>query len=307
MLPQGQRTIDSNVLISDLRQAVLQLKGFERLIFEPLKDTPVAGKPVELEIIGNTEGRYEVAQQLSHLLRQQQGMTDVWTSYKTGKDIVELKLDYTLMAARNISVADVTQAVRIAFDGQIIDELQTVDERIKYRLTYTGKSQNKLATLENLIVMNADGDSIFLKSIAQLEVHPGDANIKHYFGQRSMTLYAEIDRDLISVQQINDDISLYVDKSQLLQKYPKLRLWFGGELEQQQDSMGDMQVAFAFCLMSIFFILVILFNSLTQPFLIILAIPFSLAGVIIGFAIQGLPLSIIALIGILGLIGGVSE
>jgi len=118
-----------------------------------------------------------------------------------------------------------------------------------------------------------------------------------------MTLYAEIDRELISVQQINDDLADYITKTGLLQKHPKLRIWYSGELEQQQDSMGDMQIAFIFCLMSVFFILVVLFNSLTQPFLIILAIPFSLTGVIIGFAIQGLPLSIIALIGILGLIG----
>ncbi|MDC9728757.1 MAG: efflux RND transporter permease subunit [Methyloprofundus sp.] len=303
MLPQGQRTIDSNLLMADLRKEAAQLKGFARIIFEPLKDTPVAGKPVELEIIGNTEGRYEVAEKISQFLQQQTAVTDVWTSYKTGKDIVQLKLDYTLMAARNISVLDVTQAVRIAFDGQIIDELQTLDERIKYRLKYTGESQNKLATLENLIIMTPTGDSIYLKTIAELEVRPGEANIKHYFGQRSMTLYAEIDRDLISVQEINDAIADYVSESGLLQKHPKLRLWYGGELEQQQDSMGDMQIAFVFCLMSVFFILVVLFNSLTQPLLILIAIPFSLTGVIIGFAIQGLPLSIIALIGILGLIG----
>ncbi len=303
MLPQGQRTIDSNQLMADLRKDTLQLKGFTQLIFEPLKDTPVAGKPVQLEIIGNSEERYQVAEQISQFLKQQAAVTDVWSSYKTGKDIVQLNLDYTLMAARHISVADITQAVRIAFDGQIIDELQTVDERIKYRLKYTGEAQNKLETLENLIVMTAAGDSIYLKSIAELEVRPGEANIKHYFGQRSMTLYAEIDRELISVQQINDTIADYITKAGLLQQHPKLRIWYGGELEQQQDSMGDMQIAFIFCLMSVFFILVVLFNSLTQPFLIILAIPFSLTGVIIGFAIQGLPLSIIALIGILGLIG----
>jgi len=303
MLPQGQRNIDSNALMSDLRKDASKLKGFTRLVFEPLKDTPVAGKPVELEIIGNTENRYAVAEEISQFLKQQEAVTDVWSSYKTGKDIVQLKLDYTLMAARKISVTDVTQAVRIAFDGQIIDELQTIDERIKYRLKYPSDYQNKLATLENLTIITAAGDSVYLKSVAELEVQPGEANIKHYFGQRSLTLYAEIDRNLISVQQINDAIADHVAASKLLQKHPKLRLWYGGELEQQQDSMGDMQTAFIFCLMSVFFILVVLFNSLTQPFLIILAIPFSLAGVIIGFAIQGLPLSLIALIGILGLIG----
>jgi len=52
--------------------------------------------------------------------------------------------------------------------------------------------------------------------------------------------------------------------------------------------------------MSIFFIMVFLFNSLTQPFLIMIIVPFGLTGVIVGFAIQGLEMSMLALIGVLG-------
>lgn len=62
-------------------------------------------------------------------------------------------------------------------------------------------------------------------------------------------------------------------------------------------------MAFVVCALAVFFLLVLLFNSITQPFLIMLTIPFGLAGVIVGFIIQGLPLSLIALIGVLGLVG----
>lgn len=65
----------------------------------------------------------------------------------------------------------------------------------------------------------------------------------------------------------------------------------------------NLRLAFLICVISIFFVLVILFNSLTQPFLIMIVIPFGLGGIIIGFSLQGIEMSFLALIGVLGLIG----
>jgi multidrug efflux pump subunit AcrB len=92
MLPQGQRKTNSNDLIHELRRELAGLAGFKRIVVEPLKDTPVAGKPVELEIIGNDPGRFALAEQLQAFLEDSPGVTEVWTSYKPGKDVVELEL-----------------------------------------------------------------------------------------------------------------------------------------------------------------------------------------------------------------------
>ena len=303
MQPQGQRVSNTQQLVARLRQKVKQLEGYKSIIVEPIKDTPVAGKPVELEIIGNDSQRYEVADALEEYLSTYPGVTEVWTSYKPGKDVVELVLDHPALASRGLSVADVTNAVRLAFDGLIVDQLQTVDERIYYRLQLLPEDAGRLQTLENLVIVNQAGQSIYLRSVARLESRPGESSIKHYLGKRTLTLYADIDRGITSVQQINEELARYVRAQDLLQKHPQVRLWFGGELEQQQESLGNIGVAFAACTLAVFLVLVFLFNSLTQPFLILLAIPFGLAGVVVGFSLQGLPLSLIALIGLIGLIG----
>jgi multidrug efflux pump subunit AcrB len=303
MQPQGQRRSNTRALVAQLREAVKRLEGYKSIIVEPIKDTPVAGKPVELEIIGNDTQRYAVSDVLQDYLRSYPGVTEVWTSYKPGKDLVELVLDHPALASRGLSVADVTTAVRVAFDGLIVEQLQTVDERIYYRLQLPPEDRGRMQTLENLAIVNAARDPIYLRSLARLESRPGESAIKHYRGQRTLTLYADIDRAITSVQQVNDDLAAYVRNEALLQKHPQVRLWLGGELEQQRESLGDIGTAFAACVLTVFVVLVLLFNSLTQPFLILLAIPFGLAGVVVGFSLQGLPLSLIALIGLLGLIG----
>ena len=303
MLPQGQRRVNSNDIIGSLRRQFKTLQGFQSLQVEPLKDTPVAGKPVELELIGSHPGRFDLADRILAYLKRYSGVTEAWTSYKTGKDIVELKLDHTALSSRGLTTADVTRGVRIAFDGIIVDEHQTVDETIRYRIQFRPQEKGKLETLKNLVIVNAKGKAIPLRSFAETEARPGEASIKHYFGQRSITVYADIDRKRVDVEKINKDLAAFIDQENLLHRYAGMRLWFGGELEQQKAALGNIQFAFLICVISILFILVILFNSLTQPFLIMIVIPFGMSGIIIGFSLQGIEMSMLALIGVLGLIG----
>jgi len=108
---------------------------------------------------------------------------------------------------------------------------------------------------------------------------------------------------LVDVEKINSDLANFIDQENLLHRFPGMRVWFGGELEQQKAALGNVQFAFLICVITIFFVLVILFNSLTQPFLIMIVIPFGMSGIIIGFSLQGIEMSMLALIGVLGLIG----
>ena len=86
-------------------------------------------------------------------------------------------------------------------------------------------------------------------------------------------------------------------------KNNEVRLFYGGELEQEKAAMGGLETAALLSLVCLFFLFVVLFNSFTQPFLIMTVIPFGITGVFVGFALQGMDLSMIALMGIIGLTG----
>ena len=303
MSPQGERETNSNEAIAVLRERARELKGYKSILIRPIEDTPVLGKPVEVEVIGNDESRHTLAEVLVEYLRGCDGVTEVWTSHRPGKDVVRLDLDHEVLASRGLAVADVTQAVRIAFDGAVIDELRTVEEKIEYRLQYRPHEQGKMETLRDLVMIQREGKPVPLRAVADFEVRPGEASIKHYFGERTTTVYADIDPSKTSTAQVNADLKGYVEERGLLASYDRLRLWFGGELEQQEEALGNVGVAFILCLVSIFFLLVVLFNSLTQPFLIMAVIPFGFTGVIAAYALQGIEMSMLAFIGILGLAG----
>jgi multidrug efflux pump subunit AcrB len=77
----------------------------------------------------------------------------------------------------------------------------------------------------------------------------------------------------------------------------------GGELEEQGEALGNLGVAAIICLVSIFAALVILFNSVSQPLLIMLSIPFGLVGVVLCYSVQGLSMGMMSITGVIGLVG----
>jgi multidrug efflux pump subunit AcrB len=303
--PLGRRSADTNTyeLVAQLQDWAEQQQGFHSLIVQAQTDIPVVGKPVQVEVISSGEERYEVSGQILNFLQSHGAVENSWSSSNPGKDVIELDVNHSLLAARGLTMEQLVRALRVAVDGLLVDELQTLDERVRYRLQLPLSAAGKLQTLENLAVINTQGEAIFLNSLAQFSVRPGEADIKHYFGKRTVTVYGEIDTDKGSVESVNGDLERWIGAQDWSERYPQLRVHMGGELEQQAEALGDLGGAAIICLLSIFAALVILFNSLSQPLLIILCIPFGLIGVVLCYAVQGLSMGMMSITGVIGLVG----
>ena len=86
-------------------------------------------------------------------------------------------------------------------------------------------------------------------------------------------------------------------------EYPQVSIITAGGAQESIDSLQDFLRAFVVAIIGIFLLLAILFNSYSQPMLVLAAVPFSLIGVIWAFYFHGEPLSFFALTGSLALMG----
>ncbi len=303
--PLGHRPADTNTyeLVQSLQQWADSKTGFHRLDVQAMTDMPVTGKPVEVEVISSGEERYQVAREIEHWLQDHEAIDNHWSSYSPGKDVIDLDIDHALLASRGLTVAQLTQALSVAVDGLLVDELQTLDERVRYRLSLPPQRAAQLETLRNLVIVNDRGEPIYLNAVAGFRLRPGEANIKHYFGKRTVTVYATIDTRKGGVAQVNAELGRWIADQGWSGRYPGLRIQQGGELIDTEDALGDFSRASLICLISIFAALIILFNSLSQPLLIMLCIPFGMVGVVLCYMVQGLSMGMMSMAGIIGLIG----
>lgn len=301
--PVSERDTETFDVVQDLQAWATLKTGFDKLEVAAQTDMPIAGLPIEVEVISNSDARYAVSEQIEQFLLTREGALDVRTSHVIGKDRINVELDYGLLAARGLDVEQVILSIRTALDGVIVGEMQTIDERVRFRLQYDEQHAGQLSSLEHLSILNNRGDPVYLNSIADFHLEAAEAAIKHYMGKRTVTVMADIDDNKTTIAEINDEIADFVAEQNWATQYPELRIWQGGELIEQQEGVENFGLVSIICLLGIFAALTLLFNTISQPLLIILCIPFGFIGVVIGFVLQDLHIGMMGLTGVVGLIG----
>jgi multidrug efflux pump subunit AcrB len=217
-----------------------------------------------------------------------------------GKDQLEIKINYSRLARLGLTAADVAQNVRIAFDGQVVTSLRDGGEDVGFRVKLTKTALKNEQFLLNLPIPNRQGRLIRLGAVASLESGPGPNSYRHYDGERTTTVVADVDREIVAPLVVTESVLKHLDVER---NWPGMSIAVGGEAEETEEAMMSLAVTFIIAFIGIYFLLVLLFNSFSQPFLVMIAIPFGFVGVIIALTLHGEPLGFMAITGLIGLAG----
>ncbi len=208
------------------------------------------------------------------------------------------------MAAKvSLSVEDIAQSVRNAFRGGVATSIKPVkaEEEIDVRVRFPEEFRDKRVAFDKIVIPNKSGNLIPLSKVASLQEKVSMARIKHLDGKRVVDVRADVDNENITSFEAN---KILAEKFKDLPKdHPGYSIEFSGEQEENVKSIKSFIKAFALALFLIFMILAANFNSLIQPLVVMLAIPFGLIGVIWAFLFHGYNLSFFMMMGIVGLSG----
>lgn len=299
----SDRRITTEEITAGLRPRLEALRdrlGLQRLDLRPSGFS--AGRAVEITYCSDDDavrGRFE--RETVRFLEGLGGVTAVESDRVRGKDELRLRLDGPMLARTGLTAAEVARAVRYALDGEVLTSIRGGGEDIDYRLCVKGLKCSSPREILEIPVSNGSGGMIPLGSVARFQEGPGPAALMHRDGVRSVTVSADVDTAVVTSAAVNRMIRdrFYA----AAQATPGLQMIFGGEEEEAQQSMTRFYFALVVALIGIYFILVLLFNSYTQPAVIMSIIPFTVAGSLLTLMLHGRPLVFVSLIGILGLTG----
>jgi len=300
--PFSERTRTADEIIEEIRQKTDKLDGFEKITYEIDAGGPPVGKPISLRVLGSDDAmRGAFTDDIMTYLSSIAGVKDIDRNDKLGKEQIEIKINYARLARMGLTVADVAQNVRIAYDGQVVTFLRQGGEDIGFRVQLLERARKDKRYLQNLAIPNNQGRLIKLKEVARLKTGPGPSAYRHFDGERATLVTADVDTDMITSLEVT---KMVIEQFKDFEKsYTGIRLQIGGEAEESRESITSIMTAFLIAFIGIYFLLVLLFNSFIQPFLVIISIPFGFVGVILALALHGEPLGFLALIGAIGLMG----
>lgn len=298
---EARRVRSADDIIAALRNAIPVNKN-EILLFDKQRVGPEIGKPAEIRISSNNDMlRDETADDIISFMKKIPGVLDVETDNKPGKDQLIVNIDYKKLAEVGLKVKDVSDALRVTYDGMLVSSTTNVDETIEYRVIVDPKYRNSEDMLFKIPVKNNRGQVMNLSDVLSLTHGRGPLEFKHVNGVRTETISADLNPTIISPAIIKQEV-----KDKFAEKWEKqagLKVAFAGEAREQQKIFGGFLTAGIVALVSIYIVVSLLLNSLGQSFIVMSVIPFAIIGVIWSFYFHGMPLSFFSTMGTLGLIG----
>ena len=297
------RDIPAHDVMRSLEKEIPELFPNLSINFVMMAAGPPTGRAVQVEISGGKdEARERAARRLVELLEKTPGIHSVESGLEEGDPEIHIVLNRQLAAYAKVDMATVATHIRAAFDGLVVSNLKQGKEEIDVTLRYPEMANSSIDTLKNLMIPNRMGGLVPLGKIADFEQQPGLASVRHKNGVRVIHVSAEVHPSEITSAEANALVNEMKDKW-LGEDGQYVNYRLGGEQERTEESVQGLVFSFIFALFGIFIILAIQFNKLSYPFLVMLAIPFGMIGIVIGLFLHGQPISFMSLMGFVALTG----
>jgi multidrug efflux pump len=290
-------------MVSYARQAARQL-GYtqEEVRVKIIENGPPKDYPLEAKIQGDDFAALDaISELLKTRLSAYPGLVNIGDDYIPGKGELTFHLDRAEALRQGLTATDLGLALQGALNGVPAGSYRAADEELPILVRYAPDWFTSGSRLEEIEMRTPQGSSVHLGSVAELRRDTGYSEIKRRDFRRTITVYAE-EEDAGAAAGAVADLEQYF-REQIAPAYPGYSLVFGGQFQEFNQAFDNIVLLFSFGAMCIFFILVVQFRSLLQPCIILMTIPFALAGAMVGLVLNGFPLSITAIYGMVGLSG----
>jgi multidrug efflux pump subunit AcrB len=273
---------------------------------------PPTDPPVNIEVVGdNFENIAAVATQLYNYLdtNRIEGIENLQADVDLSNPEITVNVDREKAMFEGISTGQVGMELRTAIFGKEVSKIKDGEDEYKIQLRYTDLMRNNISDLMNMRITFMDMNtmqvkSIPLNSVASIDYTNTTGGVKRKNVKRTIQLQSNV-LDPTMVGPINAALQIKIDDFKGKAKIPPdVTIKLSGQSEQEKETGTFLLTAFGIAIGLIFLILVLQFNSMSKPFIVITEIFFSVIGVLMGYALTGMTIAtIMLLVGIVGLAG----
>jgi len=299
LVPQGERSRSQQQIVSTLLDTLYVVPGAEikQITEDPL--SPEGENGLVVQIFGyNQQTKDNLATAIKQDLQGIEGIVNVFSSADQGRPELTVKMDRERISRLGMNTSQVATALSDAVKGNLATTY--VDEGIEFEVLVQLKPQDKSQTtdLNNLQIETPEGNYVPLSNVAKIERFSGPTNILRINQERVTEVSADLsDIDLKTASART--------RNQLEQiEWPEgYRYEIAGTAEDQQASFNYLLIAFMIAGILTYMVMASQFESLVEPFIIILTIPMALSGVLIMLWVTGTSISVTSMVGLILLSG----
>jgi len=305
--PHGERDLTASQIIDRLRPELAKVPGIE-LYLQPVQDLSIEDR------ISRTQFQFSLetpdgellqkwTPRLVEALRERTELTDVASDLQSNGLQIYLDIDRDAAARLGIQVADITDALYDAFGQRQISTIFT--QASQYRVVLEAEAGNRLGpqALEQLFVQSEGGTPVRLSSLATLEQRNAPLLINHIGQFPAVTLSF----NLASGVSLGKAVEVIEAVEQEIGLPAGIQTRFQGAAEAFRASLSSTLLLILAAVVTMYIVLGVLYESYIHPITILSTLPSAAVGALLALLLTGNDLGLIAIIGIILLIGIVKK
>jgi hydrophobic/amphiphilic exporter-1 (mainly G- bacteria), HAE1 family len=299
LVPVNERSRSQFEITASLLERMRDVPGanIRELREDPLSPDGETGLIVQIYGF-DPEIRNELASIAMSGLRETEGIASVFSSADQGRPELRIEMDRERISRVGLNTSQVATAVSNAVRGDVATTFvdQGVEFEVLVQLNPFDRAQS--TSLEEIQIQTAGGTWMPLKNLARVERYSGPSSILRVNQERMV----EVEADLAGL-----DLRTATDRARTIlneMNWPEgYRYEVAGSAEDQQRSFRYLMIAFLIAGILTYMVMASQFESLVEPFIIIVTIPLALTGVLLMLWATSTPVSVTAMVGLVLLTG----
>ncbi|MFC2949142.1 efflux RND transporter permease subunit [Virgibacillus sediminis] len=297
LVPAAEREVTTSDFVVELDEALAGIPGAD--ITVSAMDSMEMGDPLQIQVSGP---EHEVLRDISADIVEEISQVDgVFNPNSGASDAVPqmaINVDNSRAAMYGLNQQQILGQIQMRFTGQVVTQYREAGQEMDVSLIYPEDARETIKDVENMQVQAPTGAAVPLSEVADLDQENGPVTLTRENQQPQINISSEVEgRDLGSVVE---DVETTLDGMTFPEGYDYS---IGGQAQDMSESFTDLAIALVFSIFLVYAVMAIQFENFLFPFIIMFALPTTVIGVILGFLVTGLPLSIVAFIGIIMLAG----
>ena len=301
LVSQSQRRVTGKEFAALWRRELPPIPDLESIFFDYLFG-PGGEAEIDIELTHpDVDTLRRAAGEVAEAVGRYPGVTDVRKGF--GREMPQFNFELKPAGeSLGITARELGRQIRNAFYGaEALRQPRDRDElRVMVRLPEADR--RTLAGLEDLLVRAPGGGEIPLGEAATVIAATAPVRIERVDGGRVLNVTANV---IPGENTGNKVLAAFAEDGlpQILARYPGLRYRFEGEQREQREAMRELSWGLVAALFAIYAIMAALLRSYKDAFVVLLTIPWSLAGAVIGHVLLGFDLSVFSVFGMIALCG----
>ncbi len=303
LVPKDERKESTDQLGNRIKEFAQTIPGVKVRV-NPIGIFGTANQtPIQLIVSGPDRNDVQKAAEIvESVTKKIPGTADVRLSSENGNPETRIDIDRQKLADFGLSISNVGTALNVALQGNDDSKFRDGDDDYDIKISLDKFDRSKISDIENLTFVNGKGQAVQLMQFAKVYQTTGPTKLQRINRIPEVTVYSQVvGRPSGSIGQ---DIKNALSKANL----PKgIEILYWGDLKNQADSFSSLGLALLAAIIFVYMVMVALYDSYFDPFVILLSVPLAMIGALFALALTMKSLNIFSILGIIMLIGLVGK